>query len=59
MVGFGVIGLGDFGERHVQALRSIGWVDVVAVCSRSRERAEEGVRRYRGVRERASSVTSG
>jgi len=49
MVGFGVIGLGDFGERHVQALRSIGWVDVVAVCSRSRERAEEVARRY-GVR---------
>jgi UDP-N-acetylglucosamine 3-dehydrogenase len=45
----GVIGLGDFGERHVQALKSIEGVDVVAVCSRSRERAEEVARRY-GVR---------
>jgi len=49
LVRFGVIGLGDFGERHVQALKSIGWVEVVAVCSRTRSRAEEVARTY-GVR---------
>jgi len=45
-VKFGVIGLGDFGERHVQALKSIDWIEVVAVCSRSRARAEEVARLY-------------
>ncbi|MDW8022071.1 MAG: Gfo/Idh/MocA family oxidoreductase, partial [Nitrososphaerota archaeon] len=45
-VRFGVIGLGDFGERHVQALRTITGVDVVAVCSRTRSRAEEVARLY-------------
>lgn len=46
VVRFGVIGLGDFGERHVQALRAIRDVEVVAVCSRSRNRAEEVARLY-------------
>jgi Predicted dehydrogenases and related proteins len=43
---FGVIGLGDFGERHVQALKSINGVQVVAVCSRTKSRAEEVARKY-------------
>ncbi|MEM2040514.1 MAG: Gfo/Idh/MocA family oxidoreductase [Nitrososphaerota archaeon] len=46
LIRFGVIGLGDFGERHVQALKSIAGVEVVAVCSRTRSRAEEVARRY-------------
>jgi UDP-N-acetylglucosamine 3-dehydrogenase len=46
LVKFGVIGLGDFGERHVQALKSIKGVEVVAVCSRTRSRAEEVARMY-------------
>lgn len=46
IVRVGVIGLGDFGERHVQALKSISNVEVVAVCSRTRNRAEEIARLY-------------
>ncbi len=46
VIRFGVIGLGDFGERHVQALKSIAGVEVVAVCSRTRSRAEEVAKRY-------------
>jgi len=45
-VRFGVIGLGDFGERHVQALKAIQIADVVAVCSRTESRAREVATRY-------------
>lgn len=36
----GVIGLGDWGERHVEAYRSLPNVEVVAVCSRRPERLD-------------------
>ncbi|MEM0382281.1 MAG: Gfo/Idh/MocA family oxidoreductase [Nitrososphaerota archaeon] len=50
-IGVGVIGLGDFGERHVQAIKSIPYAELVAVCSRSERRAKEiaqgyGVKRW-------------
>jgi UDP-N-acetylglucosamine 3-dehydrogenase len=37
----GVIGLGSFGEKHVQALKAIPYVELVAVCSRREQRARE------------------
>src|SRR2546428_11204747 len=42
----GVVGLGWFGEKHVQVLSQLPNVEVVAVCSRTRARAEEVARRY-------------
>lgn len=41
-----VIGLGAFGESHVATLRGLEHVELVAVVSRRRERAEEIARRY-------------
>jgi predicted dehydrogenase len=45
-VRFAVIGLGDFGERHVRALKAVHGVEVVAVCSRTERRAREVAERY-------------
>ncbi|HEY7030720.1 MAG TPA: Gfo/Idh/MocA family oxidoreductase [Thermomicrobiales bacterium] len=42
----GVIGLGRFGESHLHAYRSIRHAEVVAVASRSRERANEIASRF-------------
>lgn len=45
-IGVGVIGLGDFGERHVQAIKAIPWAELIAVCSKSESRAKEVTQRY-------------
>ena len=42
----GVIGLGWFGEKHIQILSQLPNVEVVAVCSRTESRAKEIARRY-------------
>ena len=42
----GVIGLGEFGEVHTQALSSLANVDLVAVCTRREHRAKEIASRY-------------
>ena len=49
-LGVGVIGLGEFGEKHLQAYRSLSSVQIVSVCSRSRERAEDVARRFEAKR---------
>ncbi|GBC69301.1 scyllo-inositol 2-dehydrogenase (NAD(+)) [archaeon HR01] len=45
-VNVGVVGLGWFGEKHLQVLSQLPNARVVAVCSRTRERAENMARRY-------------
>ena len=45
-VGYGVIGLGQFGEKHTQVLSSLPNVDLIAVCSRRKERAKEVAEKY-------------
>lgn len=45
-VGVGVIGLGRFGENHVHTLSALPNVDLVAVCSRRKARAEEIAKKY-------------
>jgi predicted dehydrogenase len=50
-VRIGVVGLGAFGEAHTRALSQMAEFEVVAVCSRSEDRAKEvadafGVRRW-------------
>ena len=45
----GVIGLGWFGEHHVDALQQLPLVDVVAVCTRTESRLRDIADRY-GVR---------
>lgn len=45
-VKFGVVGLGWFGEKHVQVLSQLPNVSVTAVCSRTRKRAEEIAKTY-------------
>ncbi len=42
----GVVGLGWFGEKHLQVLSQLPNVKVTAICSRSRERAVELARKY-------------
>lgn len=42
----GVIGLGAFGERHIQAYQGLPYVEVVAVASRSVERARQVSEQY-------------
>ena len=42
----GVVGLGTFGESHLGAYRGLPHVEIVAVASRSAERAREVARRY-------------
>jgi UDP-N-acetylglucosamine 3-dehydrogenase len=42
----GVVGLGWFGEKHLQVLRQLPNVEVVAVCSRTASRAKEIGKRY-------------
>ncbi|MEM4373466.1 MAG: Gfo/Idh/MocA family oxidoreductase, partial [Nitrososphaerota archaeon] len=45
-VRFGVVGLGWFGEKHLHVLSQLPNVSVKAVCSRTRQRAEELARAY-------------
>lgn len=45
-LGIGVVGLGDWGERHLQAWTSIPGVSVVALASHDPARAESLGRRY-------------
>lgn len=45
-VGFAVIGLGWFGEKHVHVLSKLPHVDLVAVCSRREARAKEVAAQY-------------
>jgi predicted dehydrogenase len=45
-VGFGVIGLGQFGEKHTHVLSALPNVRLVAVCSRRVARAEEVASKY-------------
>jgi predicted dehydrogenase len=45
-LGVGVCGLGAFGESHLRAYRGLPLVEVVAVASRSAERAREVAARY-------------
>lgn len=40
MVQVGVVGLGAFGEEHIQAYQALPGVEVAAVCSRRAGRAE-------------------
>jgi len=42
----GVVGLGWFGEKHLQILSQFPNVEVVAVCSRTEARAKEVAKRY-------------
>jgi len=49
-LGVGVIGLGEFGEKHLQAYRSLSGVQIVSVCSRSRERAEDVAHKFEAKR---------
>lgn len=42
----GVLGLGAFGERHIQAYRGLPYVEIGAVASRSPARAAEIAARY-------------
>lgn len=46
MVRVGVIGLGAFGEFQIQAMRGIPGIEIVAVASRSGDRAREIADRY-------------
>jgi predicted dehydrogenase len=50
-VGIGVVGLGNFGEVHIRAISRMPEFELVAVCSRSAERAEQIAETY-GVRGR-------
>ncbi|MEM2188017.1 MAG: Gfo/Idh/MocA family oxidoreductase [Candidatus Bathyarchaeia archaeon] len=43
---FGVVGLGWFGEKYVQVLSKLPYVELVAVCSRRLQRAKEVARLY-------------
>jgi len=43
---WGVIGLGFFGEKHVEALAGIAGVELAAVCTRRPERLREIAQRY-------------
>ena len=43
----GVIGLGWFGEHHVDALQSLPAVEVAAVCTRTKSRLDEVAARYK------------
>lgn len=45
-VGVGVVGLGQFGEKHVHALSTLPNVDLIAVCSRREGRAEEIAKKF-------------
>ncbi|MEM3395574.1 MAG: Gfo/Idh/MocA family oxidoreductase [Nitrososphaerota archaeon] len=45
-VGFAVIGLGWFGEKHVHVLSELPGVELVAVCSRTEARAKEVASKY-------------
>jgi UDP-N-acetylglucosamine 3-dehydrogenase len=45
-VRMGVVGLGWFGEKHVQILSQLPNVEIVAVCSRTASRAKEIAKRY-------------
>jgi len=45
-VGFAVIGLGWFGEKHVHVLSELPSVELVAVCSRTESRAREIAAKY-------------
>lgn len=45
-VRFGVVGLGWFGEKYVQVLSKLPYVELVAVCSRRFQRAKEVAQRY-------------
>jgi len=42
----GVVGLGWFGEKHLQVLSQLPNVELTAVCSRSEARAKEVAKRY-------------
>lgn len=42
----GVVGLGWFGEKHLQILSRLPNVEVVAVCSRTESRARQVAKRY-------------
>jgi len=45
-IGCGVIGLGWFGEHHVDTLKQLPAVDVVAVCTRRENRLKEIADKY-------------
>ena len=45
-IGCGVIGLGWFGEHHVDTLKQLPAVDVVAVCTRRENRLSEMAEKY-------------
>jgi len=45
-VGYGVIGLGQFGEKHTHVASDLPNVDLVAVCSRRETRAKEVASKY-------------
>ena len=42
----GVIGLGWFGEHHVDTLKSLPLVDMAAVCTRTESRLKEVAQKY-------------
>ncbi len=42
----GVIGLGWFGEHHVDALKQVALVEVAAVCTRTESRLQEIAKKY-------------
>jgi len=45
-VAIGVVGLGNFGEVHLQALGQMPEFEIVSVCSRSAERAQQMAAKY-------------
>src|SRR5262249_53332404 len=48
-IGYGVIGLGFFGEKHAEVVASLPQAELRAVCTRSKERLGE-IQRRLGVR---------
>lgn len=46
-VGVGIVGLGSFGEQHLQVLANMPDVQVTAICSRTPERMAELGNKYR------------
>ncbi|MCX7918207.1 MAG: Gfo/Idh/MocA family oxidoreductase [bacterium] len=43
---YGVIGLGFFGEKHIEALKTLPQTEVIAVCTRRQSRLEEITKKY-------------
>jgi UDP-N-acetylglucosamine 3-dehydrogenase len=45
-IGYGVIGLGFFGEKHIEALSTIPNVEIIGACTRRKERLNEIAKKF-------------